>query len=73
MKGNWGFLLSNIGANKCPSRWWIGIDFIPRAQARDSATLLPTNKAPDKPGPEVYAIASISLISLEANSGTTPP
>ena len=31
----------------------IGIDLIPNAHARDSATLLPTNSAPDSPGPDV--------------------
>ena len=34
------------------------MDGILREHANASATLLPTKSAPDKPGPEVYAIES---------------
>jgi hypothetical protein len=43
----------------------MGIDGILREHANASATLVPTNSAPDKPGPEVYAIES-SLLNDES-------
>ena len=55
---------SNIGAKRCPSKWWTGILGIPKAKDNDSPTVLPTSKAPDNPGPAVYAIALIASFAI---------